>query len=215
MRDQLRQYFERSRTVREVNDDSSLLATMSPLLQGTVAYAANRRWIERIWYLRSMGSSRDSKEFVASLASALTLRAYIAEERAALGLLYVIRRGRCVKNWRFFKAGDVFGDDIILDSEALLDHSQGVAITFLEAYTISRDALDAAANRFPQARVVIERAAVRLRMQRALLVYVFAVLTAGFHPRPPTSTPPSPASLCPLCSALPSLPSVLLLLCPP
>ena len=29
-----------------------------------------------------------------------------------------------VKNWRFFRAGTVWGDDIILDSAALIDHSQ-------------------------------------------------------------------------------------------
>ena len=39
--------------MREVNDDASLLENMSPLLQGTVAFAANREWLRKIWWLRS------------------------------------------------------------------------------------------------------------------------------------------------------------------
>ena len=35
--------------VREVNDDGALLEMMSPMMQGTVAYTANRKWLDRIW----------------------------------------------------------------------------------------------------------------------------------------------------------------------
>jgi hypothetical protein len=119
MRRELRAYFERARTVREVNDDANLLQAMSPLLRGTVAYAANRHWIARIWYLSSMPKSRDTREFIAHLASSLSLAAYIAEERPPIGQLYVLRRGMCVKNWRFLRAGSVWGDDMIINTRDL------------------------------------------------------------------------------------------------
>ena len=132
MRVELREYFQLSRAVREVSDDAELLEMMSPLLQGTVAYAANHRWLSRIWYLSELGFSRDSREFVASLAKSLQVRAFVTDERPAIGQLYVLRRGMCVKNWHFYRAGGVWGDDMIIDSLALMDHAQAVALTFME-----------------------------------------------------------------------------------
>ena len=48
-----------------------------------------------------------------------------------------------------------------------------MAITYIEAFTLSREALDVAAARFPGARAAINRAAARLMMRRALLVHIF------------------------------------------
>ena len=95
MRRQLRSFFDQSRRVREVNDDTLLLTHMSPLLQGTVAFAANREWLHKIWWLRRMSDSgtRDSREFIANLAKSLVLSAYVASERPPLGPLR--SRARC------------------------------------------------------------------------------------------------------------------------
>ena len=101
MRRELREYFENARHVREVNDDSQLLASMSPLLQGTVAYAANRPWLAKIWWLQNMAESRENREFFASLAKSLQVIAYVASERPPLGQLYVMRKGMIIKNWHY------------------------------------------------------------------------------------------------------------------
>ena len=68
--------------MHEATDDGDLLAKMSPLLQGTVAVAANREWLGQIWFLHGMGNTRLEKEFVAALAMRLNLSAYIMHERA-------------------------------------------------------------------------------------------------------------------------------------
>ena len=44
MRLTLRDYFQNARRVHQTTDDGDLLEKMSPLLQGTVALAANRKW---------------------------------------------------------------------------------------------------------------------------------------------------------------------------
>ena len=49
MRLTLRDYFSSARRIHQLNDDSELLDKMSPLLQGTVALAANKQWIDKIW----------------------------------------------------------------------------------------------------------------------------------------------------------------------
>ena len=35
---------------------------MSPLLQGTVACCANRPWLERIWFLKDMDTTREERD---------------------------------------------------------------------------------------------------------------------------------------------------------
>ena len=145
LRHDLRLYFETARHVREVNDDANLLESMSPLLQGRVAFAANREWLERVWYLARLPDTRDTTEFIAAVAKSLTVRAYVAEERAPIGQLYVLRKGIAVKNWRFMRAGMVWGDDIIIDALHLMDHSQAVALTYIEVFVLTREALDVAA----------------------------------------------------------------------
>jgi len=173
MRRQLREYFDHARRVREVSDDAQLLQSMSPLLQGTVAFAANKEWLDKIWWLRMMSSrgTRDSREFIANLAKSLDLTAYVASERPPLGQLYVLRKGMCIKNWNFMRAGRVWGDDLILENRRLMDHSQAVALTYIEVMSISKEAVDSSCDQFPLARQTIDKAALHIRMQRALLLY--------------------------------------------
>ena len=53
--------------------------------------------------------------------------------------------------WRFLRSGKVWGEDIILDSIELIDHSQAVALTYCETYTLRRRDLDSVLREFPQA----------------------------------------------------------------
>ena len=63
MRIMLREYFTNARPVHESTDDEELLSKMSPLLQGTVAVAANREWLAQIWFLNGLGTTRLEKDF--------------------------------------------------------------------------------------------------------------------------------------------------------
>ena len=77
----------------------------------------------------------------------------------------------CVKNWRFMRGGKVWGDDMIIDALHLMDHSQAVAITYVEVFILTRESLDSSAEGYPHALTVIDRAARRIRLQRALLIF--------------------------------------------
>jgi hypothetical protein len=48
MRMTLRDFFSASRLLNQVQDDADLLDKMSPLLQGSVALAANKLWIDQV-----------------------------------------------------------------------------------------------------------------------------------------------------------------------
>lgn len=66
----------------------------------------------------------------------------------------------------------VWGEDIILDNIELVDHAQAVALTYVEAFTLRRNALDSLLGEFDLPRRVVRRAARRIALQRALLKYL-------------------------------------------
>jgi len=172
MRMTLRDFFMASRRVNQLNSDGELLDKMSPLLQGSVALAANKQWIDQIWFLRDIGATRAGIEFIASVAKRLVIRNFVAKERLPVGQLYILRKGMCVKMWRFLGTRRVWGEDMILDVAELIDHAQAVALTYVEVYTLRRHALDALLDEHPIARRAVKRAARRITLQRALLKFL-------------------------------------------
>ena len=155
-----------------MSDDSELLSKMSPMLQGTVALTSNKKWLDRVWFLSTLGETREELEFIAGIAKHLQIRAYAVHERLPVGQLYVLRRGLAVKLWRFLGAGKVWGEDMILDQPELIDHSQAVAITFVETYTLTRQDLDEQMEEYPDCKKKVQRAAKRISTTRAVLLYL-------------------------------------------
>ena len=169
MRMALRDFFTSARRVHQHNSDNELLDKLSPLLRGTVALAANKRWINNVWYLRGLTHTREGIDFLSGIAKELTVRTFVAHERLPIGQLYILKRGAVVKNWRFLSVGMVWGEDLIIDNMELMDHSQAVALTYVEAQTLRRADVDSLAAMNPEARQHLLRAALRIKLQRALL----------------------------------------------
>eukprot|EP00966_Prymnesium_polylepis_P143900 3321798-Prymnesium_polylepis.1 len=172
MRFQLREFFQFARQVHQVSDDSELLSKMSPMLQGRVALASNRRWLDKVWFLRQLGETREELEFIAAIAKNLNIKAFAAGERLPVGQLYVLRKGLCVKLWRFMNAGKVWGEDMILDQPELIDHSQAVAISFVEVYTLTRQDLDDQMEIYPKCKSIVKAAARRIAATRGMLIFL-------------------------------------------
>lgn len=175
MRIQLRDFLKKARRVNQLNDDGDLLNKLSPHLQGTVALAANKKWIGQIWFFRDLWSTRAGISFIAATARHLVLRNFTAQERLPIGQLYIVRKGLLVKMWRFLGSGRVWGEDIILSSEELMDHAQAVALSYVEVYTLRRHALFTLLEDHPCASLVVHKASRRILMQRAMLRYLAQV----------------------------------------
>ena len=135
-----------------------------------MALTANSAWLDRIAYFKvSEHDSPTQKAFIAKVALKLHPRAYVAQERMPAGLLCIIRRGLVIKRWRFMAAGKVWGDDMILDNPDLIDHSEAVALTYVELFTLSRPDLDECCRQYPESGVKIRRAARRMMIKRLVL----------------------------------------------
>ena len=69
-------------------------------------------------------------------------------------------------------SGKVWGEDIILDVPELIDHSQAVALTYCEVYTLGRAELDELLGRFPRAERRVSTAKKKVTLQRAFIMYL-------------------------------------------
>jgi hypothetical protein len=66
----------------------------------------------------------------------------------------------------------VWGEDLILDTAEYIDHSQGVALTYVEAFTLRRNDFEEALMEAPGVAARVRKAAKKLLVQRALLKYL-------------------------------------------
>jgi len=149
MRHALRDYFSDARIVHQIEGESDLLQKMSPMLQGIVALEASREWLDQVWFLKGLGTTRNEKDFIAALSMALQMRAYSIEERLPLGQMYVLRRGMIVRLWRFLGKGRVWGEDMLIEDPELRNHAQGVALTFIETFVLTKADLVSLGADFP------------------------------------------------------------------
>ena len=172
MRLTLREYFNNARLVHQLNDDGELLDKMSPLLQGSVAMVANKKWLDHIWFFRDIETIKGGSDFIAQLAKQLVVRCFIAQERLPVGQLYILRRGFVVKMWRFLGAGKVWGEDMIMQNMHLVDHSQAVALTYVEAYTLRRNNLMDVLEAYPGPATRVHKAGRRMTIQRLILRFL-------------------------------------------
>ena len=172
MRLTLREYFNNARLVHQLNDDGELLDKMSPLLQGSVAMVANKKWLDHIWFFRDIEAIKGGSDFIAQLAKQLVVRCFIAQERLPVGQLYILRRGFVVKMWRFLGAGKVWGEDMIMQNMHLVDHSQAVALTYVEAYTLRRNDLMDVLEAYPGPATRVHKAGRRMTIQRLILRFL-------------------------------------------
>lgn len=171
MRMMLRSYFEAARQVHRSDAHSALLAQMSPLLQGSVAWKANKPWLDKVWFLRELHSSREEREFIAELSMKMQVHAYVASERVPIGQLNVLRKGMCVRLWRFLGVNAVWGDDMLLDDLDLVCHAQAVALTYIECTVLSKPSFEEAARDFPGPMATVRKKLKRVKIRRRLLIY--------------------------------------------
>lgn len=68
--------------------------------------------------------------------------------------------------------GNTWGEDIILDNQELVDHSQAVALTYVECYTLRRNDMEEALAETPAVWQTVRKAARKLSLQRALIQHL-------------------------------------------
>ena len=163
MRQRLREYFQQSRHVQRGQQRKRVLEWMSPLLKGEVALAINRRWLQKIRFLKGAET-----ELVVLVACSLQPAVFTPGELATPGFLYVIHKGIAFYTGRLLTSGKCWGQDMILARQHLCRFTAR-AMSYLEVYRISRSELLHLARPFPIAVRRIRWEALRLAIVRTLV----------------------------------------------
>mmetsp|Transcript_6920 Transcript_6920/g.18182 ORF Transcript_6920/g.18182 Transcript_6920/m.18182 type:complete len:386 (+) Transcript_6920:11-1168(+) len=173
----IRSFFHKTRHLQYANEEQHLLDMMSPLLQSSVALAANERWLHKIWYFKPISSFSNNellehRNFLAAVSLKFAPEAYIMSEQLPPGNLYVLRRGLVCRRLRFWTQGTVWGEDMILENVDLIDFAQATAVTYVEVFALRREDLEEACRMFPTPAARLHRQARKMLVQRLVIRYL-------------------------------------------
>ena len=100
----------------------------------------------------------------------LKREAYPPREKASSLHLSILLRGVAAKGGNVLTPPAAWGEDMIVTSHVLRDLRPASTLTYVEVATLSRASLDDVLAGFPRAAAAIRQAAMRVAMQRAVVI---------------------------------------------
>ena len=140
---------------RNVSRQDGVLSMLSPALQGEVAYKLNRKWLERVHFLRGA-----DKRFLVHISMALELMVFAPGELPESGKMYIVYRGYALYGGRLLTSGRVWGDDVMLADATLQRCFRCIALSYLECNMLTFAKLWAIAELHPDVKPLM-----RIRMR--------------------------------------------------
>ena len=165
MRVRAREYFRNTRDLRKKLSYADLLDRLSPTLRGEVVLQMSKKTLETVWYLRSCEPA-----FLVELAVMMEREGYAPREKIPSTNLCIVMRGVAAKAGNILTVSDHWGEDMIVSSMALRDMRHASALTYVEVGTIAREDLEEVLERFPVSERAIRQSAMKIAMQRAIVV---------------------------------------------
>eukprot|EP00930_Biecheleria_cincta_P046272 TRINITY_DN31907_c0_g1_i1.p1 TRINITY_DN31907_c0_g1~~TRINITY_DN31907_c0_g1_i1.p1 ORF type:complete len:724 (+),score=143.42 TRINITY_DN31907_c0_g1_i1:25-2172(+) len=151
----LQAYLRQSRSVMHSTFlQEKIMTKMNPELAMQLNYALNSRWIGNVWWLKFAARTI----FVVKVTIALDSVLYCPEERIGhRDRLYIVVRGICIHGARVLTKESVWGEDMLLMQDYLRKCSQTVAMSYLHTTFLTREALMAVAETFPEEQLQLRK----------------------------------------------------------
>jgi len=165
LRVRAREYFRQTRDLRKKLSYAELIERLSPTLRGEVVLQMSKKTLETVWYLRACESA-----FLVELAMCMCREGFAPREKIPSEKLNIVMRGVAAKAGNILTYGDHWGEDMIVSSRALRDLRHASALTYVEVGTISREDLESVLEQFPASEREIRQSAMKIAMQRAIVV---------------------------------------------
>ena len=146
LRERCRTYFQQSKYQQRISAFGQLEKLMSAGLRAEVAAAAHGPWLQEVWYLKDA-----SRAFVAEISVLLNVFTFAPTEHVDVGppTLFILRSGLCAKQGRILGTGSVWGADFVVADYLPEKPVVAVALTYVDAITLSRDDLEFVLMDFP------------------------------------------------------------------
>lgn len=169
LRIRVREYLRNTRELGKKASYNVLVEILSPALRSEIVLMMSQRTLEVVWYLQSI-----EKGALVELALRMARAGYAPREKIPSDKLNILMRGVAAKAGNILTPPPAkqctWGEDIVVTAPALRDRRPASALTFVEVATLSRIALDEVLESYPDSRKIIQQAAMKIAMQRAIVV---------------------------------------------
>jgi len=160
-----------SRELQKKASYQELFDGLSPALKGDVNFCLSSTLLGSVWYLRSA-----DREVQLALAERFEHAAIAVKEKVpSTGRLYIITKGVAARAGNILTMGMSWGEDCILKSKLLRDQRIAGALTYLETASLSSDDIGEATSTNDDASRMIREAALKIALQRAIILISAAV----------------------------------------
>ena len=118
-----------------------------------------------MWFLHGI-----ERQALVQISMSLSPYVFIPTESPPAQCLYVIHRGAVLYEGRLLTKDKCWGDDVILSTDRYRSSSLARAMTYLEAYSLTHEALMTVVYQFPAASYLVRRRALCMALRRAVIL---------------------------------------------
>jgi len=162
----LRGFFRNTIHMSRSKRYEALLKKMSMRLRGDAAYRMCEYRLKSVPFLVHPDLE---PEFMCHLAIRYHTAVYSELERVPCSDLFIVERGVVAKRGHLGLVGMCFGKDVILSNDNLRDLGDAIALTFVQAISLTQKDIFDVLPDYPQAFFIVRKAALRMAMTRALV----------------------------------------------
>mmetsp|Transcript_16121 Transcript_16121/g.41049 ORF Transcript_16121/g.41049 Transcript_16121/m.41049 type:complete len:716 (-) Transcript_16121:262-2409(-) len=175
LRYRLREFVRESKNHEAYERSRGLLELFSPQIKSIVCQELSKRWVTSVWYFASA-----SDLFIVALTTKMHNALFERREEARLlqAKLCVVRRGSMARSGKVYLAGTPLGVEMIIADQKLLPSRIIMSLSYSEVASIAKDELDVILEEFPEERLAVHRAAMKLTLLH-LVLRVFHEEKAG------------------------------------
>ena len=172
LKHRVRQHMRFTRDLVARKSYNDLLPFLSPRLKKDVLSSVSSATLRRAAEYFDECHDEGLDDFLSELSTKLVYMGFAQGEIVAHPepTLSIVVRGTAVRGGKPIAIWKAWGKDFILTSPGMRDARHGAALTYIEIATLTRSALVASLERWPEAATVIRRAALKIAMGRAPLV---------------------------------------------
>ena len=166
MRQQLRDFFHRTKHLVQSREESGFLAKLSPALQSEVVLHVNQQWITRVFWLRD-----ENPNFLTEVVSSLLPEVFSPGEVALRPVaLHIMHTGSAIYGGIILSRGNVWGEDVLVHANHLRSRTLARALTYVESFYITRDMIYDVAAHHTDTYQRLRRSARVMALQRWLCI---------------------------------------------
>jgi len=166
LRFRIRKHLYESQLVHRQRHQLQTVTWLSETLQGELALESGLHDIlECVWFLRSVPTSVVIELAMHFKPDLFSPSEFVMDHQS----LFVIRKGAALRRGKMLTRGSIFGEDMILVTDALRDSVCPRTLTFLEVMQLGIDGLRGVCTKFADFDARLRKAQIKLAVQRAFV----------------------------------------------